>query len=465
MLTGRRSRTALRTVVTGAVLALVVTACTTGGGEAPTSAPPPPPTPSPATAIDLPDHAAGRAAAWVLTLLEPDHPATLAPDELERLAPSFLEAIPATDLATVLTQLRASGPWVPTRADGGPDALDVRISAGATELAMSVAVDGEGLITGLWFGEPPPDREPAASWEELLDEVAALPARTSLAAYTDGCAPVAGTPAGTAPGEALPIGSMIKLYVLGAVVDAVADGELAWDDEVVVTDALRSLPSGRLQDEPAGTAVTVREAAGLMISISDNTATDLLVHAVGRERVEAALTTMGMADPSPNIPLLTTRELFHVGWAATPDERAAWASGDPERRRALLAGIPDGPPVVDVAALAGQPVWEQGVDWFATADDLCAAHTALQELARTPAGEPVRGILAENPGVDLGDAWTYVAFKGGSAPGTVGGAWYAEDADGRATVVVLQTAAASVGDAVATTVFAGLVEDAFRLRP
>lgn len=458
----------VRTRIVGTVVAaaLLMAGCVTGDDR---TATPEPTVTGPVEAVALPDHAAGRAASWVLGLIAPDHEGPLAEDDVDRFAPTFLEAIPLAELETVLTQVRAAGPWTPTEVAGGEIELVVRITAPETELQMVVTVDDDGRVAGLWFGDPPPQRADAMSWDAVLDEAAGLAGDVSLlvARVDDGtCVPLAGLPNGSAAGEPLPIGSMIKLYVLAAVVEAIADGELAWTDELTVTDATRSLPSGRLQDEPDGTTVSVREAAELMISISDNTATDLLIAEVGRDRVEQALTDLGMADPSPNVPLPTTRELFHLGWGGDQSLREQWAGGDEAHRRALLDTIPAGPPTVDVQVLLGDPVWEHGLDWFATGADLCAAHVGLQQLAGTPAGEPIRDILALNPGVRVDEGrWTYVAFKGGSAPGTMGGAWYAVDADGAATVVVLQAAAPDAAGVVDGATMAGIVQDVFRLLP
>ena len=47
-----------------------------------------------------------------------------------------------------------------------------------------------------------------------------------------------------------------------------------------------------------------------MISISDNTAADMLIARLGRTAVEDALKTSGMADPSRDRPFLTSRESF-----------------------------------------------------------------------------------------------------------------------------------------------------------
>ncbi|WNB85114.1 serine hydrolase [Cellulomonas sp. ATA003] len=257
---------------------------------------------------------------------------------------------------------------------------------------------------------------------------------------------------------------MVKLYVLGAVVDAVGRGDLTWDTELTVTHEVRSLPSGELQDAPTGTVVTVREAAQGMIAISDNTATDLLVAAVGRDRVEAAVADMGHSDPSALQPLATTRELFWLGWGGGAELRERWRDAGTAERRAILEEMPEGPLRVDTAALPSTVVWTDGVDWTATATDLCAAHVALAERAGTPHGEPVTDILTTNPGLEVDRArWESVAFKGGSSTGTMGGSWAARGADGELTVVVLQTAAEEVQDVVAAATMVGIAGDALRL--
>jgi hypothetical protein len=464
-------------------LLVATAACTPADDDAApgpsTAAPTPTDAVPPAEDVALPDGPAGEAAGWLLDRLgDPVGTALESPED--RFAAAFLAEVPAAELEALLDQLRAQGPWTPTAASGDAAGVVVTVEGGGTSLDMQVAVDAAGLVQGLFFAPTPPPREPAASWEELGDEVEGWDLRSGLLVArvdADGtCTPVGGTPVGTAPGEPLPMGSVAKLYVLGAVVDAVAAGALAWEDALTVTDDARSLPSGRLQDVPDGTTVTVLDAARDMIAISDNTATDLLVAAVGRDRVEAAVADMGHADPGSLAPFPTTRDLFRLGWGGGPELRAAWRDGDEAQRRALIEGLPPGPLRIDVAEVASTVVWPEGVDWFGTPLDLCAAHVALAERGATPAGEPVREILAANPGAGrtAGEAgavpagtWPYLAFKGGSAPGTMAGAWYAEgpDDDGapERVVVVLQTAAPTAQGALPAATMVGVAADALRL--
>ena len=465
---GRRRRPVGRTrrALAVGLVTLGVAACSGSPSPAdPTSPGPATGTPE-AAAVTLPDDAAGRQARWVLDQLEQGARPSAA-EVTERFATEFTASVPPEQLLEILDGLRAVGPWTATEVQSASSGVAVRLAASQGELLMELGVDPSGQVVGLLFSEPPPPRDPAASWESLVDEVRELPAQTSflVATVDDGrCVPVAGTPAGSAPDAPLPIGSMVKLYVLGAVVDAVGRGDLGWDTQLTVTHAVRSLPSGELQDAPTGTVVTVREAAEKMIAISDNTAMDLLVDAVGRDRVEAAVADMGHSDPAALVPLPTTRELFWLGWGGGPELRARWREADAAGRRAILAELPEGPLRIDTAGLPSTVVWPDGIDWTATASDLCAAHVALAQRATTAHGAPVTEILTANPGAEVDPArWPSVAFKGGSSTGTMGGSWAARDADGDLTVVVLQTAAEDVADAVAAETMVGIAGDALRL--
>lgn len=452
----RRSGRGFRGWVGWLVVALVLGGCAAGPGEedaTPTASAGPS-----ATEVAIPDTNAGRATRWVLDeLAAADGPT--AEEAEDAFAPVFLAEIPAQQVGSVFDQLRALGPFAATAYSEGPvgtatTAQTTVTGAGDARYVVTVSTDADGLIQGLWLApasEPPQIEsldDAADAVRDASEDGAFLLARMDGAGAAAECVPEA-----TYEADVLrPVGSVFKVYVLGAVVQAVAEGRLAWTDTLTLTDALRSLPSGRLQDEPAGTEVSVLEAAEAMIAISDNTATDLLIDAVGRDAVEAAVVRMGHGESEVLAPFLTTREMFVLAFTS-PALREAWAEatgGDPlsadpqvsERQRAVLADVAGQEPVIDQSLLA-VPAWPLGLDWFASAEDVCRAHLALQDLAATPAGEPVRRILSANPGLTTAGTYDYVAFKGGSAPGEIAGSWYVEDGGERRVVVV--TAASATG--------------------
>ena len=416
-------------------------------------------------AVRIPESPVGSQTLWVLGVLDGEGPT--AQEAHERFSAEFLAQVPAEQMGAVFDQLRAMGPFtLESYEENGDTARAMVLGSGDARYAVDVALDDQGLMSRLLItpaAPVPTVTDPAEASDELVGaaEVSSLLFATVAGEGDQArCEPVEERET-----EVLrPIGSMFKLYVLGAVVRGVEDGTLTWDQELTLTDEARSLPSGTLQDEPAGTTITARDAAAQMNAISDNTATDLLIDAVGRENVEDTLAEMGASAPSANIPFLTTREMFQIGFS-DPDLPARWAEvsgltgevgdieapADPavdDAQRALLAELPAWDLTLDPAAGA-TAFWPNGADWFATAHDLCAAHVHLQRLAGTEAGEPVRDILSANPGVELPEA-EYVAFKGGSSIGEIGGSWYVERPDGAREVLVMLTGggdAAAVPDA------------------
>lgn len=411
-----------------------------------------------AAEVVIPDSAPGRATRWVVEQFAADSGPSAA-EAAERFAPVFLEQIPASEVAGVFGQIRALGPFALTGySEAAGNAQASVTGAGEQRFLISVSIDDAELIQGLWV-QPAPE---LPEIDSLADASSAVQSAAEASSFL--FAQVVGDGAGAScePIEARdaevlrPIGSIFKLYVLGAVVQAVADGALAWEDTLTLTDDLRSLPSGTLQDEPAGTQVTVQDAAEAMISISDNTATDMLIDAVGRDAVEAAVLRMGHSEPEVVTPFLTTREMFLLAFSSAA-LRGDWieASGaDPlspdtavsAKQREVVEALPGGEIVLDPELFA-RPAWPDGLDWFATADDLCAAHLALQDMATTTAGTPVRDILAINPGgVETTDGVDYVGFKGGSAPGEMAGSWYIEAGEQRYVLVVQVADAEAVPD-------------------
>ncbi len=441
----------IATLAASAVAAVVISACAPASDGDETAV---------ATAVPIPDTAVGAQAQWVIDEINADEGSSDAEVE-QRFTPAVFDELPLADLQAVFGDLREVAPWLPTDFEGSDAQARVRIESEQVTYDMTLSVTPDGAMDSLLFGPPRPERTPAASWDELSEQVDSAEYTASLQ-VTD--AETGQTLAAAGEASTSPIGSVFKLWVLGAVVDAVEAGSLGWDDELVIDGRVRSLPSGELQNLPDGSTVTVREAAEKMIAISDNTATDALILAVGRSAVETAMADMGHADPSVNTPFLTTREMFWL--LLDTDLRALWAAAgdDVDARAGVLERLPSGTPELNASTMASvSPGWPDGVDWFAEPADIVAAHVALNERAASEAGAPVREILSANPGIEFGDEWTYVAFKGGSSVGVLAGSWYLERAE--ADPVVL-TVFARAGDAQSVAdpyVVFGWAEDAASL--
>jgi len=102
-----------------------------------------------------------------------------------------------------------------------------------------------------------------------------------------------------------------------------------------------------MRNLPEGERFSLLHYAERMISVSDNTATDHLIHRLGREAVEAELTVLRNSAVARNEPFLTTREPFALELVAPPALRKAFAAAGTAERRTLL-------PQVDALGPEGQ---------------------------------------------------------------------------------------------------------------
>ncbi|ASC73593.1 Serine hydrolase [Halomicronema hongdechloris C2206] len=307
--------------------------------------------------------------------------------QAEWFSPSFLRQISLAQMESVIGQLTetlgafqgveaAADHWVVVF-DGG-------------RVTTRLALDQQGRIQGLVFEPPDQPISPA----EMVQAMQAFPGEAHLLIRADGQ-----VLASHDAEQPLAVGSAFKLAVLAALSQEINAGNLAWEQVVSLQSQWRSLPSGLLQDWPASTALTVETLAAMMISLSDNTATDALIDLVGRKAIEAL---------SPgNRPFLTTREFFALKHPANAELLQRYRQGDEAQRRALL-------PLVNQAPLPSKDLFEGAplaldVEWFFPATKLC-------DLMEPVADLPLMGI---NPGVAKPDEWAAIAYKGGSEPGVL----------------------------------------------
>ena len=220
---------------------------------------------------------------------------------------------------------------------------------------------------------------------------------------------------------AAPLGSAFKLWVLAELARQVAADERHWAD--VVKAGPPSLPSGVLQTWPAESPVTVQTLATLMISISDNTATDTLLSTLGRAKIDAMAEATG-----GSVPVMTTREMFALKGDAALTK--AWAAGSVDERRALLVdnAVKISTAKLDPTVFAGKPVAIDSVEWFASPAAMAGVLDRLRGADAT-----TRAVLAVNAGVDpaIAKRFGYVGFKGGGEPGVLTLNYLVQAKDGR----------------------------------
>jgi beta-lactamase class A len=95
--------------------------------------------------------------------------------------------------------------------------------------------------------------------------------------------------------EMFPAASVIKTHLLVILYRAAEKGELSLDEKMTLRDEDKVGGSGTLQGLPSGNEYTLAELARLMIVVSDNTATNMLVNRVGgMDRINADLASFGL---------------------------------------------------------------------------------------------------------------------------------------------------------------------------
>ena len=100
--------------------------------------------------------------------------------------------------------------------------------------------------------------------------------------------------------ETFPTASLIKVPILVTVFDLVERKRLSLDDRLTVL-AIDKVPgSGILQHLHDGAEITVHDAAWLMITISDNTATNLLLDRIIIRRVWEKMEALGLTNTKPH---------------------------------------------------------------------------------------------------------------------------------------------------------------------
>lgn len=327
-------------------------------------------------------------------------------------AAAVKQALPKPQFDAVTAQLKqgygAPKAVAETRALNPTTAM-VNVAYERGTVTFAIAVDGSGAVVGLRVLGTAVAETPNDSAEKLAADFRALPGQAGFGIYDL---------AGDAPkslgewrgGDAAPLGSAFKLWILAETVRQVQAGTRRWADVTLLTRP--SLPSGITQAWPPATPMTLQSLATLMISISDNTATDTLLSAIGRDAVGKMAGDSGAAASS--LPVLSAREAFVL--KSDPARAAAWGKADAAARAKMLADpkLWNGPINPTVLA-AGKPAAIDSVEWFAS------PASVARTLARLRGDETALAILSVNKAVDPGTAakFAYLGFKGGSEPGVV----------------------------------------------
>jgi len=336
-------------------------------------------------------------------------------------SPAFLAQVPADRVRAIAAQL--TGQYGAVRGLAGLDArsatagtLRIDYERAVVAIDIQIAPAPPHLVNGLLVTNVEMRDDNLA---RVLAELRGLPGQSAFAIARLGSGPPA-LVASHEPNRILAVGSTFKLVILAELSRQVRAGQRRWSDVITLNQPAQRF--GTLSGWPNGAPVTLHTLASLMISVSDNRATDILLHELGRENVERMMATAGLtAGAARTQPLLSTLEMAAIktgGDAAL----AAWRSADEAGRRRILATTYGGVDAtrINVAAFTGNPL-ALDIEWFASSNDL----VRVMDWLRREGDDTARAILAINPALSPAQRQTlgYVGYKGGSEPGVLSLTW------------------------------------------
>ncbi|WP_049762434.1 serine hydrolase [Erythrobacter litoralis] len=345
----------------------------------------------------------------------------------EAFAPGFLAAVPREQFAAISAQLTGQfGPII------GVEKVEASSQyAGTIYLRFEKAIGSGNFViepeephrvTGLLLQTFEPIDDDV---DKITQDLEALPGDVSVlfAPLAAGAEPILSFN----PDKQLAIGSTFKLYVLATLAAEVEAGKRNWDDVIALD--VKSFPSGMMQDWPQGSPVTLQTLASLMISISDNTATDQLVRVLGREAVEGQMAKSGHSAMDPMRPLLTTLDLFKL--KGDPSLAREWLGLDQRARRAKVAAFEaehDWKSYTVTPPTFVEPTAIETLEWFADMRDLAG----LMRMFAEADDDTALDVMAINPSMppSMRQRWDYIGYKGGSEPGVLNLTWLLRDKAG-----------------------------------
>src|SRR6056297_1646492 len=256
-----------------------------------------------------------------------------------------------------------------------------------------INVNSENKIAGLWFGNITLSED---DYDKSIKEFNKLDSEISVYVIKDNKEEIIKLK----EDKKMSVASTFKIYVLKALHEQIEISDKRWDDIIKLNKQNMSIPSGILQNWPIGSPVTIKSLANLMISRSDNTATDHLIDYIGREYIEEISGEI-------NTPFLKTTEFFRLKHKASEETRKNYINGNLETKREILENIKD----LNIRAqdVPNEPVLIKEIEWFFSTKELAKTMFELKEVEE----------LQINPGLANKNNWYKVGYKGGSEAGVL----------------------------------------------
>tara|TARA_R110000850_G_scaffold32411_5_gene89210 strand:- start:3543 stop:4850 length:1308 start_codon:yes stop_codon:yes gene_type:complete len=338
--------------------------------------------------------------------------------ETEVFDENFRNAVPPAQFRTLTAQVRAQqGEPLAVESIAPQSAnsaiLRIRFEKAIGTLSVALEASPPHRISGLLLTS---FEDAATSLDEVLATIDALPGRQGLLIQRLEEAdprPIASLD----PDGRYAIASSFKLYILAELDRAVRAGERQWSD--VVQLGPKSHPSGISQNWPDKAPMTLHTLATLMISISDNSATDTLIRVIGQERLAEIVRIAGHHDPAEMYPMLMTRQASALKMPVHAGRRDRFLTANPTEQEKLLAEFDKALTLesLDLRLLTSKPNFIDQLEWFATPRDMIRLLAYIDRNA----SDETRSLLTVNPGIgqDAARKWSYFGYKGGSEPGVL----------------------------------------------
>jgi beta-lactamase class A len=96
--------------------------------------------------------------------------------------------------------------------------------------------------------------------------------------------------------DRVPTASTIKIAIMVEAFARVAEGKAKWKDELVLTKEKKVGGSGILQEFADGLRLTFRDGVSLMMILSDNTATNLVIDVLTADAINARMESIGLKE-------------------------------------------------------------------------------------------------------------------------------------------------------------------------
>jgi hypothetical protein len=271
--------------------------------------------------------------------------------------------------------------------------------------SSTIQLNKEKKISGLWFGEPILKSDNLSDIKNIFYR---LEDRVSICLIRDNKYKLLDIESE----KPLPVGSAFKLYLLKALCQKIENKEMTWSQIIKIKKAWKSFPSGILQDWPEGTDFTIETLAGLMISLSDNTATDHIFNLLGRETVSGFL-------PQSSDFLLNTAEFLKLKFIFK-EKGIEFVKAKKARKLEILNEIASFNRSLTSEELkeisAAKPFLIDELEWKISTENLCQIIYDLR-LNKLITINPAYGMVKKNE-------WHKVGYKGGSEPGVLNYTWY-----------------------------------------